>query len=136
MYKFTEKKEALQRILLLDNYDSFTFNLYHILRGLDVELDVIKNDEFNLTELSKYDKVILSPGPGLPKEANLMMEVISLASSKTPVLGVCLGMQGIAEYLNGSIFNQETVKHGVEEVINIFDGLLFQDMPKKINVGL
>lgn len=136
MCKFTEKKEALQRILLLDNYDSFTFNLYHILSGLDVELDIIKNDELKLNDLSLYDKVILSPGPGLPRDANLMMEVIAYADSNIPLLGVCLGMQGIAEYLNGNIFNQAYVKHGVMEKISIQSGDLFKDLPSTMDVGL
>ena len=126
----------MQRILLLDNYDSFTFNLYHILSGLDVELDIIKNDELKLNDLSLYDKVILSPGPGLPRDANLMMEVIAYADSNIPLLGVCLGMQGIAEYLNGNIFNQAYVKHGVMEKISIQSGDLFKDLPSTMDVGL
>jgi len=136
LYKFTEKKEALKRILLLDNYDSFTFNLYHILCGLNVKLDVIKNDEIKLDDLPLYDKIILSPGPGLPNEANLMMDVIAKADTKVHLLGVCLGMQGIAEYLQGKIFNQDCVKHGVKEEIDISDGKLFEGLPKKMKVGL
>jgi len=136
LYKFTEKKEALQRILLLDNYDSFTFNLYHILIGFDIELDVIKNDEIKTENLSQYDKIILSPGPGLPKDANLMMDVIAYADSRIPLLGVCLGMQGIAEHLNGSIFNQDFVRHGEMEKISIINGELFKDLPNSMDVGL
>jgi len=125
----------LLSILLLDNYDSFTFNLEHYLVSLGVRVDVKRNDAIGLDVLD-YDGVILSPGSGLPADAGVMMSLIEGLAGKIPVLGVCLGMQGIAEYLGGKIYNQNNVKHGVQEEIVLEDSLLFSGLKKRIQVGL
>ena len=93
------------KVLLLDNYDSFTYNLFHYLEGLDCEVDVVLNDQISLGEIDKYDKIILSPGPGLPKASGRLMEVIEHASLNKPILGVCLGFQAIVEFYGGKLFN-------------------------------
>lgn len=126
----------MQRILLIDNYDSFTHNLSHYLEGEGVHVDVVLNDQFDRTSLDQYDKIVLSPGPGLPKDAGVLLDVIRLAAGKKPVLGVCLGMQAIAEFLGGHLFNQEVVRHGVAEVIEVYDSILFKGLSSEIEVGL
>ena len=126
----------MQRILLLDNYDSFTYNLSHYLEGEGAMVDVVLNDQFDKSTLDLYDKVVLSPGPGLPIYSGSMMEVIELSDGIRPVLGVCLGMQAIAEYLGGSLYNQKVVKHGVSENVQIHESILFRGLPEEIEVGL
>lgn len=125
----------MQRILLLDNYDSFTFNLVHYLTNLGVSVDVIRNDQLN-GDLSVYDKVVLSPGPGLPANAGGMPELIQQCDGEIPLLGVCLGMQGMGEYLGGELYNQTEVKHGVKEVVNLKACQMFEGIPKTVSVGL
>jgi anthranilate synthase component II len=136
LYKFTQKKiEILQQVLLLDNYDSFTYNLEHYLVELGADVDVVRNDS-NAIDYSRYDTIVLSPGPGLPSDAGGMMRAISIADGQVPILGVCLGMQGIAEYLGGAIYNQTTVKHGVQEAIDLSRSILFEELNDSIKVGL
>lgn len=130
-----KKKEILKRILLLDNYDSFTYNLKHYLSSLGNEVTVVRNDEFDF-DFSNYTHVVLSPGPGLPKDAGVLMDVIDAVNGKIPVLGVCLGMQAIGQYLGGELYNQNTVKHGVSEVVNATDSFLFANMLGEMKVGL
>lgn len=125
----------MEQILLLDNFDSFTFNLEHYLRGLGAHVHVVRNN-VAISNLSSYDKIVLSPGPGLPNDAGCLMDIIQLADGKIPILGVCLGMQAIALHLGGEIYNQESVKHGVQETINCENSVLFDGMPKEIEVGL
>lgn len=125
----------MQHVLLLDNFDSFTYNLEHYLRGLGVEVMVIRNNE-PIENLERFDKVVLSPGPGLPAEAGGMIELLKRCDSVIPVLGVCLGMQGMAEYLGGRLYNQETVKHGVSEKITLRSSSLFRSLGEEIEVGL
>jgi len=125
----------LKQILLFDNYDSFTFNLKHYIEALNVEVTVVRNDE-EIKNIFHFDGIVLSPGPGLPQDAGRLKELISQVRSKIPVLGVCLGMQAIAEEYGWKLFNQENVKHGVSEEIEIKEGVLFNNIQKRINVGL
>ena len=127
----------LRRILLLDNYDSFTFNLFHYLLNEGIDVDVVKNDEIELSTVLSYDAIVLSPGPGLPKESGRLMDVLSLAVGKVPVLGVCLGMQAMAEYLGGRLENQKSVQHGVQvDVSHNNSCVLFNAIPQNFKVGL
>ncbi len=100
------------RLLLLDNYDSFTWNLHHLLEP-HATVDVVRNDAITVDEASGYDRIVLSPGPGLPNEAGIMMELLVKLMPTHPILGVCLGMQGIVEVCGGTLYNQVQVMHGV-----------------------
>jgi anthranilate synthase component II len=127
------------QILLLDNYDSFTYNLLHYLESIDgVEVSVRMNDEIDLLEIEKFDAVVLSPGPGLPKESGKLMNVISESIwLKKPILGVCLGMQALGEHFGARLYNQENVKHGVaEKCMLIKSSPLFENIPLSFKVGL
>lgn len=124
--------------LLIDNYDSFTFNLLHYIEGVSNEqVDVIRNDKITLTEVAKYHTIILSPGPGLPKDAGIINEVIKQYSPSKKILGVCLGMQAIGEVFGGKLINLPQVYHGIATKLDIIDkdDLLFKDIPTKTNVG-
>lgn len=101
------------RLLIIDNYDSFTYNLSHLVKELGAEVTVIRNDQFNLNELEEYDKIILSPGPGIPSEAGLLCDVIRAYAGKKPILGVCLGHQAIGEVFGAQLENLSEVFHGV-----------------------
>ena len=125
----------MKRILLLDNYDSFTFNLAHYIEAFNVEVEIIRND-VKIKDFSRFSHCILSPGPGLPKEAGGMMSVIQTLDSKIPILGICLGMQAIGEFLNGTLYNQKEVKHGVSEKVFLQGSELFKGLNVEINVGL
>lgn len=125
------------KILLIDNYDSFTYNLVHYLEGLGAHVVVQYNDEVVLDELSNFDKIVLSPGPGLPKTSGHLMSVIENAVGKIPVLGVCLGFQAIVEHFGGTLFNQNIVKHGMAERATLDTSSdLFNQLPSEIMVGL
>lgn len=100
------------RILLLDNYDSFTWTLQHLLAPHG-EVDVVRNDAITVDEAARYDRIVLSPGPGLPSEAGIMMELLCKLMPTHPILGVCLGLQAMVEVCGGTLFNQPRVKHGV-----------------------
>lgn len=124
-------------MLIVDFYDSFTYNLAHYFEKLDCEVNVIRNDELDLSSIKIFDKLVLSPGPGLPKEKKNLFELLEQFSGKIPILGICLGMQAIGEFMGGSIQNQSIVKHGIAETIKISNtNCLFQSFPKSINVGL
>lgn len=125
----------MQRILLLDNFDSFTFNLAHYLIGLGAEVDVVRADVFD-HDPNSYDKIVFSPGPGLPEDAPLMHQIINQVDGSRPILGVCLGMQSIGLYLGGELYNQVIVKHGLQEKISVEDSALFAGIPQEIAVGL
>lgn len=125
------------KVLIIDNYDSFTYNLFHLVEQFDVGVDVIRNDALDLTAIEKYDKIILSPGPGLPKETKMMFEVLDKFSATKPILGVCLGMQGISEFFGCRLQNQKEVKHGVKmQVNNYVNSKLFDGIPDQFEVGL
>lgn len=125
------------KVFILDNYDSFTYNLSHYVESLDVEVCVKLNDQFELSEIEVFDKIILSPGPGLPKDAGKLMEVILKYHSTKPILGVCLGMQAIGEFFGEKLINLDTVKHGVQESIHFLKpSPIFQDINSPQLVGL
>jgi anthranilate synthase component 2 len=123
-------------ILVIDNYDSFTYNLVHYLEDLDCEVTVRRNDRINLEEVAAFDKIVLSPGPGLPDEAGMLKTIIAEYAPSKSILGVCLGRQAIAEVFGGSLLNIDQVYHGIATKINIVgDDILFNGLPKEIEVG-
>lgn len=120
------------KILVLDNYDSFTYNLVHIIRELGYPLDVIRNNKIALEAVDKYDKILLSPGPGIPDEAGILKDVIRTYGATKSILGVCLGHQGIAEVFGGSLINIPKVLHGVTSTVEVVEeDILFKGIPKK-----
>jgi anthranilate synthase component 2 len=137
MPNFAFANETLMaKILVIDNYDSFTWNLVHYLEDLGAEVTVFRNDEFDLEEIEPFDKILLSPGPGIPEEAGLLKEVIRKFAPVKSILGICLGQQAIAEVFGGSLVNLDKVYHGVAANISIIaDEPLFNDLPKEISVG-
>ncbi len=126
------------KVLLLDNYDSFTYNLKQLIEQFGVKkLDIIKNDQLELSHVEQYDKIMLSPGPGLPSEAGLMPEIIQHYGSKKPILGVCLGHHAIAESFGGKLFNFDQPVHGIaRETSILLEDSLFKNIPKSFQVGL
>ena len=124
------------KTVLIDNYDSFTYNLYHLLRQFDIDITVFRNDTFQMNELESFDKILLSPGPGIPKESGLLMDVIQTYAGKKPILGICLGEQAIGESFGGTLVNLPDVFHGVQTPIDIVcDDYLFNNIDKEIPVG-
>ena len=101
------------KIVIIDNYDSFTYNLSHLIKSLGAEVDVVRNDQFRLNELEPYSKIVLSPGPGIPTEAGLLLNVIREYAGRKPILGVCLGHQAIGEVFGARLENLSDVFHGV-----------------------
>ena len=127
----------MKKILLIDNYDSFTFNLVHYLEELNCDVTVLRNDEFELEELKYFDDIILSPGPGIPSESGLLNKVISTYASSKKILGICLGQQAIGEVFGGSLLNLDNIHHGVSSFINVIvtDEILFKNLPQELEVG-
>jgi anthranilate synthase component II len=125
------------KILVLDNYDSFTFNLVYIIRqlGYGSIMDIYRNDKIDVSEVEKYDKILLSPGPGVPSEAGIMPELLQKYSATKDVLGVCLGHQAIGEAFGGSLINLSEVVHGLASEVEVQPDLLFQGLPSKFKVG-
>lgn len=125
------------RILVLDNYDSFTYNLVYIVRqlGYSAQMDVFRNDKINLENVANYDKILLSPGPGVPSEAGIMPELLKKYSSSNSILGVCLGHQAIGEAFGGSLINLSEVLHGVASEVTVQDDVLFKDIPQTFKIG-
>ena len=142
-------KNEPMKTIIIDNYDSFTYNLAHLVKELGAEVDVLRNDKFRLEELEPYDKIILSPGPGIPEEAGLLLDVIRTYAGRKPMLGVCLGEQAIGQAFGGKLVNLSDVFHGVQTEIGIRDeGLgmkdegisleedyIFRGLPERIPVG-
>ena len=123
-------------IVIIDNYDSFTYNLAHLVKELGAEVDVLRNDKFELEELEKYDKIILSPGPGIPEEAGLLLEVIRTYAGRKPMLGVCLGEQAIGQVFGGKLTNLSEVFHGIQTNVKIKNkDYIFDGLPTEIPVG-
>ena len=128
----------MKKVLVIDNYDSFTYNLVHILRelGLENELEVHRNDKITVDYVADFERILLSPGPGLPKDAGIMPEVIKRYSDSKSILGVCLGHQGISESFGAELFNLPTVFHGVatKTVLTDESDVLFEGLPGEFNV--
>lgn len=127
----------MQKVLVIDNYDSFTFNLVHYFEKLDCEVTVYRNDEFELKECEAFTHIVLSPGPGIPDEAGLTKDVIREFAPTKKILGICLGQQAIAEVFGGSILQLPEVHHGVQHTIVDFleDEPLFENLNLPIKVG-
>lgn len=124
------------KTVIIDNYDSFTYNLAHLVKELGAEVDVLRNDKFELEKLEKYDKIILSPGPGIPEEAGLLLEVIRTYAGRKPMLGVCLGEQAIGQVFGGKLTNLSEVFHGIQTNVKIKNkDYIFDGLPAEIPVG-
>lgn len=124
------------KIVIVDNYDSFTYNLAHLVKELGGEVTVYRNDQFTVNQLSTFDKIILSPGPGIPSEAGLLLDVIDVYAGKKPILGVCLGHQAIGEYFGGQLVNLDEVFHGVATPCYIKgNDPIFKGLPSCIEIG-
>lgn len=132
------------KIAMIDNYDSFTYNLTHLVKELGAEITVYRNDQFTLEELEPYDKIMLSPGPGIPSEAGLLLDVIHTYAGQKPILGICLGEQAIGEVFGGKLCNLSEVFHGVQTPAHIAQFIehaerrvdyLFKGLPQDILVG-
>ena len=127
----------MKKVLVIDNYDSFTYNLVHYLEDLECNVTVYRNDEFDIDEIADFDKILLSPGPGIPDEAGLLKEVIQKYGATKSILGVCLGQQAIGEVYGGTLSNLEKVYHGVSSMIKVAvtDELLFEGLGNEFEVG-
>ena len=124
------------KIVIIDNYDSFTFNLAHLVKSLGAEVTVLRNDRFALEELDAFDKIILSPGPGIPSEAGLLLDVIRTYAGRKPMLGVCLGHQAIGEVFGATLENLSDVFHGVATEGRQFGvDPIFRGLPERIVMG-
>lgn len=127
----------MEKVLVLDNYDSFTYNLVHYIEALNFEVVVFRNDEISIEAIDAYNTIILSPGPGLPKDAGILLEVIKTYAPTKKILGVCLGMQAIGEVFGGKLENLSHVFHGVASQLNVLDksDQLFKNLPQQFEVG-
>ena len=124
------------RIVIIDNYDSFTYNLSHLVKELGAEVTVYRNDQFELPQLEAFDKILLSPGPGIPVESGLLLDVIRTYAGRKPILGICLGEQAIGEVMGGTLVNLSDVYHGVQTPVTLTaEDYIFEGLPKTINVG-
>lgn len=124
------------KIVIIDNYDSFTYNLAHLVKELGVEVTVYRNDQFDMAWLEDFDKIILSPGPGIPSEAGQLLEVIRTYAGKKPILGVCLGHQAIGEVFGGTLTNLDDVFHGVAtEGTQLGNDYIFEGLPRRVVMG-
>ncbi len=124
------------KIVIIDNYDSFTYNLSHLVKELGAEVTVYRNDQFQLNQLEVFDKIILSPGPGIPSEAGLLLDVIRTYAGRKPILGVCLGHQAIGEVFGGKLTNLSDVYHGIATEGTQFGvDPIFTGLPKRIIMG-
>lgn len=125
------------KILILDNYDSFTYNLVHIVEKItNQNIDVVRNDQISLADVGQYDKILLSPGPGIPSEAGILLDVIRTYASHKSIMGVCLGVQAIGEVFGATLLNLTDVYHGVATAINIIEpDALFDNCPNSFQAG-
>lgn len=126
------------KVLIVDNYDSFTFNLYHYFQQLTGEVVVMRNDELSPDDAEAFTHIVISPGPGLPSEAGNSLAIIERYFANKPILGVCLGCQALAEITGGSLYNQNLVAHGIqrEAIKSDRNSWLLKGLPEKFNIGL
>jgi len=131
------KNSDKKKILVIDNYDSFTYNLVHYLQDLDCEVVVKRNDKITLEAVDQFHKILLSPGPGIPDEAGLLKPIIKRYAANKSILGVCLGQQAIGEVFGGSLENLSRVYHGVSTQIKLInsDEILYRNIPETFEVG-
>jgi anthranilate synthase component 2 len=125
------------KILVLDNYDSFTYNLVYIIRqlGYGQQMDIFRNDKIDLEDVKNYDKVLLSPGPGIPSEAGIMLQLIKEYGPSKDILGICLGHQAIGEAFGSGLINLSEVVHGIASELKVKEDLLFKGLPSSFRVG-
>lgn len=124
------------KIAIIDSYDSFTFNLSHLFKELGAEVDTFRNDLFELSDLECYDRIVLSPGPGIPSEAGKLMEALKHFAGKKPILGVCLGHQAIGEAFGGRLVNLSSVFHGIQSPCRkVAEDVLFNGLDDTFDVG-
>lgn len=124
------------KILVIDNYDSFTYNLVHSIKKFTNDITVVRNDEISLEEVDQYDKILLSPGPGIPDEANLLKPIIEKYAPTKSIFGVCLGQQAIGEVFGGTLLNTQEVFHGVKSDVKVIkDDILFKNLSTDLEVG-
>ena len=127
----------MSKILIIDNYDSFTYNLVHLVNEIGLQCEVWRNDKFNLDDVDVFDHIILSPGPGIPSEAGLLLDVITRYAPTKSIFGVCLGQQAIAEAFGGKLYNLSRPMHGIATPIKVTnaDEKLFAGLPGSFKVG-
>jgi len=124
------------KTIIIDNYDSFTYNLSHLLKELGADVTVVRNDKFKIENLEQYDKIVLSPGPGIPSEAGLMPQVIKAYAGRKPILGICLGHQAIGEAFGAKLLNIGNVVHGVATPAHLVaEDYIFKGLPADLEVG-
>ncbi len=124
------------KLLIVDNYDSFTYNLMHLVKELGINPVVMRNDKFKLEDVDVYDKIILSPGPGVPDEAGLLKALIKQYAATKSIFGVCLGQQAMAEVFGAELINLEKVYHGIESEIEVIkEDYIFSGLPQKFKAG-
>jgi len=133
----SKNKIMNNKILIIDNYDSFTYNLVHLVNEIGLQCEVWRNDKFNISDVDAYDRIILSPGPGIPSEAGLLLEVIEKYAATKSIFGVCLGQQAIAEVFGGKLYNLPQPMHGIATPIKVTDKQerLFTGLPETFKVG-
>lgn len=125
-----------QPVLVIDNYDSFTYNLVHYLIDLGFAVDVFRNDKINIEDIDAYSHIVLSPGPGIPDEAGLLKDIIARYGADKHFFGVCLGMQAIGEVYGGSLINLDRVYHGTATTVKIIqDDPIYEGLPEEIEAG-
>ncbi len=124
------------KLLIIDNYDSFTYNIVHAIRSLGFEPDICRNDMIDIDDIERYDKIIISPGPGIPSEAGIVPEMLQRYATSKPILGICLGHQAIGERFGAKLKNLPNVYHGVKSTITLNQpDYLFEGLADRLDVG-
>ena len=124
------------KLLIFDNYDSFTYNIVHAVRELGVEPTIARNDQISLDEIDEFDKIIISPGPGIPSESGILPQLLERYATTKPILGICLGHQAIGERFGARLLNLPEVYHGIQTPIRVIaDDYLFDGLDPEFPVG-